>query len=155
MSRLTGERTRPVVHRIQTAKSPPVDAERKHFADALTARIAAAKRRLTAGGMLRSVQWMRRTGEKDVRGRQAVSVTLLDAFIQERPGLDRSRIDTDRADTTVLTILDPRGDFGLAHVPVGRTASHVLGQKHRRRHPEREHRNEIRQRSHRNSLKRD
>ena len=77
------------------------------IADALTARIAAAKRRLTAGGMLRSVQWMRRTGEKDVRGRQAVSVTLLDAFIQERPGLDRSRIDTDRADTTVLTILEP------------------------------------------------
>ena len=42
-----------------------------------------------------------------MRGRQAVSVSLLDALIEQRPGLDRSTIDTDRADDTVLTILDP------------------------------------------------
>ena len=77
------------------------------IADALAARIAAAKRRLQAGGMLRSVQWMRRTGEKNERGRQAVTTTMLDALIEKRPGLDRSTIDTDRADNTVLTILDP------------------------------------------------
>ena len=50
---------------------------------------------------------IRPTGAKDVRGRQAVSVSLLDALIEQRPGLDRSTIDTDRADDTVLTILDP------------------------------------------------
>ena len=77
------------------------------IADALTARIAAAKRRLQAGGMLRPVEWLRPDGVRDVRGRQGVTTTMLDAFIQERPALDRSTIDTDRADNTVLTILDP------------------------------------------------
>ena len=32
---------------------------------------------------------------------------MIDALIEQRPGLDRSTIDTDRADNTVLTILDP------------------------------------------------
>ena len=76
-------------------------------ADAITARIAAVKRRLRVGGMLQEVAWRRRTGEPDVRGRYAVSTTLIDALIEQRPALERDRIDTDRADDTVLTILDP------------------------------------------------
>ena len=77
------------------------------LADALTRTIAANKRRLLAGGVLQEVAWRRRTGEPDVRGRQSVSTTLIDAFIEQRPALDRDRIHTDRADDTVLTILDP------------------------------------------------
>ena len=112
MSRLTGERTRPVVHRIQTAKSPPVDAERKHFADALTARIAAAKRRLKSGGMLQQVEWgvavpIVLPDLPDPRGRRTYAYTTLDALIEDRPGLDRDRTSTDRADNTLLTILEP------------------------------------------------
>ena len=76
-------------------------------ADALTARIAAVKRRMIAGGVLQQIEWLRRTGERDVRGRQAVTTTLIDALIEQRPALERDRIDTDRADDTVLTILDP------------------------------------------------
>lgn len=75
--------------------------------DALTARIASEKRRLLVGGMLQEVEWLRRTGDKDERGRQAVSTTMLDALIEQRPALDRSAIDTDRADDTVLIILEP------------------------------------------------
>ena len=67
MSRLTDERTRPVAHPIQTAKSSPalpVDAKRRRFADAITARIAATKRRLLAGGLLAgNFEWGRRPGE--------------------------------------------------------------------------------------------
>ena len=33
--------------------------------------------------------------------------SILDAIIQDTPALDRSTIDTDRADNTTLTILDP------------------------------------------------
>ena len=73
---------------------------------ALTARIAATKRKLLAGGLLQEVEWHQRTGEKDQRGRQAVSVTLIDVLIEQRPGLDRDATGTDRADDTVLTILD-------------------------------------------------
>ena len=57
--------------------------------------------------MLRAVEWHQPTGVRDERGRRAVSVSLLDALIEQRPGLDRSTIDTDRTDNTVLTILDP------------------------------------------------
>ena len=32
---------------------------------------------------------------------------MFDAFIEDRPALDRSTIDTDRADDTVVIILDP------------------------------------------------
>ena len=32
---------------------------------------------------------------------------MIDALIEQRPALDRSTIDTDRADNTVLIILDP------------------------------------------------
>ena len=36
-----------------------------------------------------------------------MTTTLIDAFIEQRPALDRSTLDTERADDTVLTILDP------------------------------------------------
>ena len=77
-------------------------------AAAITARIAACKKRLLVGGMLRSVEWLRKTGPIDVRGRQDFSTTLIDALIQTRPGLDRGLARaTDRSDNTVLIILDP------------------------------------------------
>ena len=75
--------------------------------DALTARIAAAKRRLTTGGLLRPVEWLRPDGVRDVRGRQGVTTTMLDALIQDDLALDRDRTDTDRNDDTLLTILEP------------------------------------------------
>ena len=74
--------------------------------DALGARIAAAKRRLKTGGLLRSVKWGQ-PGEPDVRGRRRFAYTSLDAVIEQRPALDRATLATDRADDTVLTILDP------------------------------------------------
>ena len=77
------------------------------LADTLTRTIAAKKRALLKGGILQPIQWLRKTGPIDVRGRQAVSTTLIDALIEQRPALDRDRSDTDRADDTVLTILDP------------------------------------------------
>ena len=77
------------------------------LANSLTRGVVSIKRTLLRGGLLRSVQWHRRTGEKDVRGRQAVSVSLLDALIEQRPALNRGTITTVRADDTVLTILDP------------------------------------------------
>ena len=77
------------------------------LADDLTSGIATAKSTLKSGGLLRPVSWLRRTGDKDVRGRQAVSTTMLDALIESRPALDRDRLDTERADDTVLIILDP------------------------------------------------
>ena len=75
------------------------------LADTLTRGIATAKR--TTSQFLQPVEWLRRTGDKDERGRQAVSTTMLDVLIEQRPGLNRSTIDTDRADDTVLTLLDP------------------------------------------------
>ena len=115
MSRLTDDRTRPVAHPIQTAKSSParpVDAKRRRFAVALTARIAATKRRLLAGGLLKPVEWgvvvpIVLPDLPDPRGRKTYAYTTLYALIEARPALDRSTVDTDRADNTVLTILDP------------------------------------------------
>ena len=77
------------------------------LADTLTRAIAAKKRALLKGGILQPVEWLRRTGPRDERGRQAVTSTLLDVFIEDKPALDRDRIATDRNDNTVLTILDP------------------------------------------------
>ena len=74
---------------------------------ALTARIAAAKRRLLAGGLLQEIEFGVPSGEPDIRGRRTYEYSMLDALIEQRPALDRSTIDTDRADNTVLTILDP------------------------------------------------
>ena len=75
--------------------------------DALTARIAAGKRRLLEGGLLQEVEWGVPTGERDIRGRVTITYSTLDALIEQRPALDRGTLDTDRADNTVLTILDP------------------------------------------------
>ena len=40
-----------------------------------------------------------------------ITYTTIDAFIEQRPALDRGAISTERSDNTVLVhILDPRGD---------------------------------------------
>ena len=75
--------------------------------DALTARIAATKRRLLAGGVLQPIQWGVPLGERDERGRITYAYSDLDALIEERPALDRGTLDTNRADNTVVVILDP------------------------------------------------
>ena len=75
--------------------------------DALTARIAATKRRLLDGGLLQEVEWGVQSGERDERGRVTITYTPLDALIEQRPALDRGTLDTDRADNTVLSIFDP------------------------------------------------
>ena len=75
--------------------------------EALTARIAAAKRRLLDGGLLQLVSWGVPVGERDERGRITYAYSDLDAFIEERPALDPGRLSTERADNTVLHILDP------------------------------------------------
>ena len=91
---------------VVLAKRIPADRTGP-IAVALTSGVATLKSVLLAGGLLRSVEWRRRTGKKDVRGRQAVTTKLIDAFIEQRPALDRSASDTERSDDTVLTILDP------------------------------------------------
>ena len=75
------------------------------LADTLTRGIATAKR--TTAQFLQPVEWLQRTGDKDERGRQAVSTTMLDALIEDKTALNRSSLDTDRADNTVLTFLEP------------------------------------------------
>ena len=60
--------------------------------EALTARIAAAKRRLLDGGLLQLVSWGVPVGERDERGRITYSYSDLDALIiEQRPALDRGR----------------------------------------------------------------
>ena len=110
MSLLAEGRSRPVGHHVQTARSvhvDPVDADLGPIGNAITARIAATKSRLLDGGLLQPIEWGRPTGEPDMRGRRTFTYTPLDAFIEQRPALDRSTIDTDRADNTVLMVLDP------------------------------------------------
>ena len=75
------------------------------LADTLTRSVATAKR--IYAPFLQPVEWLQRTGEKDERGRQAVTVTMIDVIIEDQPALDRSTIDTDRKDNTVLTVLEP------------------------------------------------
>ena len=91
---------------IRTAHVLPVDADLGPIGNAIRARIAATKKRLLDGGVLRPVEWGI-PGEPDVRGRRIFTYTPLDALIEQRPALDRSTLATDRADNTVLTILDP------------------------------------------------
>ena len=74
--------------------------------DALTARIASTKNRLLEGGLMQEIEWGI-PGEPDIRGRRPFTYTTIDAVIEERPALDRGTLSTDRADNTVLTILDP------------------------------------------------
>ena len=78
--------------------------------DALTARIATAKKRLLDGGMLQEVEWGI-PGERDERGRRTYAFETLDALIEQRPALDRGTLDTDRSDNTVLVVLDPVAIF--------------------------------------------
>ena len=44
---------------------------------------------------------------RDERGRITYAYSDLDALIEERPALDRGTLDTNRADNTVVVILDP------------------------------------------------
>ena len=115
MSLLAGGRSRPVATRqttapptriIRTAHVLPVDADLGSVGNALTARIAATKKRLLYGGVMRPIEWGI-PGPPDIRGKRTFTYTMLDAVIEDRPGLDRSAITTDRADNTVLVILDP------------------------------------------------
>ena len=115
MSLLAGGRSRPVATRttpapptriIRTAHVLPVDADLGRVGNALTARIAATKRHLLEGGLLQEVGWGI-PGEPDERGKQTFTYTMLDALIEQRPALNRGTLSTDRADNTVLVILDP------------------------------------------------
>ena len=76
--------------------------------DQITARIAAAKRRLLEGGLLQLVSWgvVVPQDPPDPRGRKTYAYSDLDAFIEQRSALDRSSTDTDQADATLLIILD-------------------------------------------------
>ena len=80
--------------------------------EALTARIAAAKRRLLDGGLLQEIEWgvvvpVVLPDLPDPRGRKTYAFSPLDAFIEQRPALDRGAASTERSDNTVLVILDP------------------------------------------------
>ena len=79
------------------------------FDAALSARIAATKRRLLEGGLLQEIEWgvVVPQDPPDPRGRKVYAFSPLDALIEDRPALDRSTVSTDRADDTVLVILDP------------------------------------------------
>ena len=80
------------------------------LADAISARVAATKRRLLAGGVLREVEWGKRGPQirGNVRGRRNITYTPLDVFIQSGKGLNRgSGFTTERADEIVLIVLDP------------------------------------------------
>ena len=108
-------RTRPVALRevpaphartIRSAHVLPVEADLGRVGNAISARIAATKKRLLDGGVLRPVEWGI-PGEPDVRGRKVYTYFMLDAFIEQRPALDRGAQSTERSDNTVLTILDP------------------------------------------------
>ena len=76
---------------------------------ALSRSIAATKRKLLKGGLLRPIEWgvVVPQDPPDPRGRKVYEYSEIDALIEQRPALDRGTLDTDRADNTVLTILDP------------------------------------------------
>ena len=73
----------------------------------ITARIAATKTRLLEGGLLQLVSWGVPVGERDERGRITYAYSEIDAFIEQRPALDRGTVSTERSDDTVLIVLDP------------------------------------------------
>ena len=98
-------------HRPRTLTPAAPTAGYKRFHDALTARIAATKNRLLEGGVLQTVEWGVPTGERDERGRIAYEYSDLFALIEDRPALDRGSSATERADATILTILDPLAIF--------------------------------------------
>ena len=119
MSNLAGERKRAIPRQTPRPPTPPTPppprittpavftAGRQRFNDALTARILAAKTRLLEGGLLKLVEWGIPTGEGDERGRKTYEYSEIYAMIEDRPALDRGSSATDRADATILTILDP------------------------------------------------
>ena len=88
------------------AKRVPADRTTGPIANSLTSGVVKLKRELLAGGLLQPVEWLKRTGDKDERGRQTVTKKMITVLIEQQPMLDRGRIDTDRADNTTLTILD-------------------------------------------------
>ena len=96
----------PTARIIRTAHVLPVNADLGPIGNAITARIAATKRRLLEGGLLQPVEWGI-PGEPDVRGRRIFTYFMLDGFIEQRPELDRGRFSTERVGGTVLHILDP------------------------------------------------
>ena len=110
-------RQRPTSHPIQTTRTTPAvtaaaDAERGQVADAITARIAATKSRLLAGGLLQEIEWgtvvpVVLPDLPDPRGRKTYKYSTLDALIEQRPALDHGTLSTERSDNTVLVILDP------------------------------------------------
>ena len=81
--------------------------------DALSGRVAATKKRLLDGGLLQEVEWgtvvpVVPPDLPDPRGRKYYQYSEIDVLIQKRPELQReSGFSTDRADNTVLIILDP------------------------------------------------
>ena len=91
---------------IRTAHVLPVAHDLGAIGNAITERIAATKRRLLDGGLLQPVEWGI-PGEPDVRGRKIFTYFMLDAFIEERPALDRGTLSTERSDDIKLMILDP------------------------------------------------
>ena len=81
--------------------------------DVLAARIAAAKARLLAGGLLLEIEWgvIVPQDPPDPRGRKTYAFSPLDAYIEQLHELDRGAASTERADNTVLHILDPVAIF--------------------------------------------
>ena len=79
------------------------------LADAISARIAATRRRLVAGGLLQPVEW----GvpgphiRGNLYGRRSITYTMIDAYIQSSPALDYGRLSTERVDDILLIILEP------------------------------------------------
>ena len=109
---VTRETPAPHTRTTRTAHVLPVDADLGIVGNAITERIAAAKRRLLDGGLLQPVEWgtvvpVVLPDLPDPRGRKTYAYSTIDALIEQRPALDRGTLDTDRADNTVLTILDP------------------------------------------------
>ena len=76
------------------------------ISEAITCAVEAAKD--VAADVLQPVEWLQKTGDKDERGRQAVTVTTINVLIESEPGLARGsdRV-TDRSDETMLTVLEP------------------------------------------------
>ena len=76
---------------------------------AITARIAATRRRLLAGGLLQPVEWgvpgPRILG--DLYGGRSIAWAPLDAYIESRQALDRGRLSTQRVDDILLVFLEP------------------------------------------------
>ena len=67
------------------------------------------KLRLLEGGLLQEIEWgvVVPQDPPDPRGRKVYAYSDLDAFIEQRPEIDRGRFSSERSDNTVLHILDP------------------------------------------------